>query len=74
MKAVKVLVVLFFLFAFATSPQAFAQAAPASGPVAQIPEMSFDFGSIMEGNEYVHDFKIKNVGTAPLEIKKVVPG
>lgn len=50
-------------------------AAPAvSGPSVQVPETSYNFGELIDGNEYVHDFKIRNVGTATLEIKKVLPG
>ncbi len=50
------------------------QAAPAaSGPVVQVPETSFNFGEVNDGADYVHDFKIKNVGNAALEIKKVLP-
>jgi hypothetical protein len=44
-----------------------------AGPAAQLSETSYDFGEMVESKEYVHDFKIKNVGTAPLEIKKVLP-
>ena len=45
-----------------------------SGPSVVVAETSFNFGEILEGGEYVHDFMIKNAGTAPLEIKKVMPG
>lgn len=48
--------------------------APAAGPSAQISEMTFDFGELIEGRDYTHDFKIKNAGSATLEIKKVLPG
>lgn len=48
--------------------------APVSGPSVEIPETSFNFGTLTDGKDYVHDFKIKNTGTAPLEIKKVLPG
>lgn len=84
MKVLKCLVVLFCVLAFANSPHAQAQA-PAPGPVgtapeqvsgpkAEIPEMSFDFGELSDSGEYSHAFIVKNVGTAPLEIKKVLPG
>ncbi len=45
-----------------------------SAPAAQVVESSFDFGEVHEGKDYVHDFRIKNVGTAELSIKKVLPG
>jgi hypothetical protein len=48
--------------------------ATAGAPVAEVPETVFDFGEVREGNEYVHAFKIRNIGTAVLEIKKVLPG
>ena len=50
--------------------------APATdkAPVVQVPETTHDFGTIAEGEEFVHKFSIKNVGTSELEIKKVVPG
>jgi hypothetical protein len=48
--------------------------AAASGPVIEVPEKDFNFGELKDGNDYVHDFKIKNAGTASLQIKKVMPG
>jgi hypothetical protein len=43
-----------------------------SGPLAQPVEKVYDFGDLMDGKEYVHVFVVRNVGTAPLEIKKVI--
>jgi hypothetical protein len=82
MKVLRCFLVLFCVLAFANSPRAQAQApAPAgvapeqvSGPKAEIPEMSFDFGELSDSGDYAHAFIVKNVGTAPLEIKKVLPG
>ncbi len=51
-----------------------AQQAAARGPSIELSEMSWDFGDLYDGKEYVHHFKVKNVGTATLEIKKVLPG
>ncbi len=48
--------------------------APPGTPRIELAETSFDFGEMVEGNSYMHDFKVKNTGSAPLEIKKVVPG
>jgi len=69
-------------FAFAADPPA--GTAPAQEPVSlasvqdgpslQLSEASFDFGEMSESKSYVHDFKIKNAGTAELQIKKVTPG
>lgn len=44
-----------------------------SGPVAQIPEKSFDFGVMREDKDFIHKFRIKNIGTADLTIKKIIP-
>jgi len=43
-----------------------------SGPLADVPERLYDFGDLTDGKEYVHSFVVRNVGTAPLEIKKVI--
>jgi hypothetical protein len=47
---------------------------PAKAPAVQIAETSHDFGLISEDGDFVHRFKIKNVGNAVLKIKKVAPG
>ena len=74
---------LFAFFALALSALAYAAgdapgvgqgAAPPAGPSIQLSETSFDFGEVYGGKEYVHDFMVKNVGSATLEIKKVLPG
>ncbi len=54
--------------------QASGQGTAPAGPSAQISEMTFDFGELVDGRDYTHDFKIKNAGSATLEIKKVLPG
>ena len=72
----------FFLFvailALAGTARAAADKAPPvpapAGPSLQLSEMSFDFGELIEGRDYTHDFKIRNTGSATLEIKKVLPG
>ncbi len=69
-----------FALAIANCPLAFAQSAAGSspgletpnGPLAEVPERLYDFGDLAGGTEYVHSFVVKNVGTAPLEIKKVI--
>lgn len=45
-----------------------------TGPSAEVPVTSYNFGSVHEGKDYVYDFKVRNAGTATLEIKKVLPG
>ncbi len=44
------------------------------GPVVEMSERSFNFGDMYQDQSYVHEFVIKNVGDAPLEIKRVAPG
>ncbi|MBC2717396.1 MAG: DUF1573 domain-containing protein [Desulfobacteraceae bacterium] len=43
-------------------------------PVAVIENASFDFGTIYEGVDVIHDFKIQNKGDADLEIIDVKAG
>jgi len=49
-------------------------AAPKEIPSIQIPETTFDFGEVMEGNEIIHEFTVKNAGKGSLQIDKVQPG
>jgi len=51
-------------------------ASPASQerPTLEVPEMTYDFGEIMEGVEVVHEFKAKNTGKSVLKIDQVRPG
>ena len=43
-------------------------------PVMEIPEMTHDFGEVMEGDEVVYEFKVRNTGKANLQIDQVRPG
>ena len=45
-----------------------------AAPIVQVPETSFDFGIMREDKEFVHKFRIKNVGASELIIKKISPG
>ena len=45
-----------------------------AAPLAVLAESSFDFGSAVEGTKIEHDFALKNNGTEPLVIEKIVPG
>ncbi len=80
MRIARLIFVLCFALAIANCPQASAQGpsgnspglqAP-SGPLAEVPERLYDFGDLADGEQYVHSFVVKNVGTAPLEITKVI--
>lgn len=85
MRVARVFLLLFFILAFADLLYAAGQdplpAGPQPGvgevrsaPAIELAETSYDFGEVVDGNDYVHDFKVKNVGNAQLEIKKVLPG
>jgi hypothetical protein len=43
-------------------------------PALEVPEWFFDFGEMKDGTDYLHEFIIRNRGTAVLEITKVQPG
>ncbi len=45
-----------------------------AAPVVQVPEKSFDFGTMSGDSVFVHKFQIKNVGASELIIKKIIPG
>jgi hypothetical protein len=42
--------------------------------VLEIPEMTHDFGEVMEGDSVIHEFKVRNTGKSDLEINQVRPG
>lgn len=54
----------------------FIQAAEEKGavPVIEVEQPTFDFNHVSQGEVVEHDFRVSNLGTAPLEIKKVKPG
>jgi len=81
MTKARFVVVLLFTLAFVYCPQVFAQQGPVpggqalespGGPLAEVPERLYDFGDMSAGRQYEHGFLVKNVGTAPLEIRKVI--
>ncbi len=43
-------------------------------PKAEFPELLYTFNEVLEGDDILHDFIVKNVGDAVLEITKVKPG
>lgn len=47
------------------------QQLPANLTAIQLPEIQYDFGTIAKNSSVTHEFKIKNVGTNPLEIENV---
>ena len=80
MRLVRPILLLLFALALANCPLAFAQGPPGSGsgveaqsgPLAEVPERFHDFGEVKDGNDYTYGFVVKNIGTAPLEITKVI--
>ncbi len=42
-------------------------------PRAQVADSVFDFGTVAQGTTVSHDFIMKNIGTGPLNIHRVVP-
>lgn len=73
-------VAMFLSLALLNCAPVFAQSTPGSapaveaptGPLAEIPEKFHSFGKMVDLEVYKYDFVVKNVGTAPLEIKKVI--
>ncbi len=49
-------------------------AAAQPAPKAEVESLSHDFGSVLEGNDVIHGFVIKNTGDAPLDIEGVRTG
>lgn len=43
-------------------------------PVVQLPETSYDFGTMQGDETFTHKFLLKNAGTSELIIKKIIPG
>lgn len=43
-------------------------------PSLVITETVYDFGEIKDQGDLVHDFKLRNAGSAILKIKKIIPG
>ncbi len=56
---------------FAATVGAGSQTEPFNSPNAYLPAYRYEFGSVLEGIEVLHDFVIQNKGNAPLKIIKV---
>lgn len=63
-----------FIALFASAAFGAADAEGQGAPDAVVPDAEFQFPPTVEGDEVIHDFVIKNTGTAPLEIQKVQTG
>ena len=73
MKRISIITLLFF---FCFTQTVFAKEADKAEklPELKIIESTYAFTSVTEGVEIVHDFALKNIGSAPLDIVKVKPG
>jgi hypothetical protein len=71
--SIRAIVALCALVALATPTLAQPAEAPAGGPRAVAPDAVFDAETVPVGHQIVHDFVIRNEGTAPLEIISVQP-
>jgi hypothetical protein len=45
-----------------------------SSPSAVFPEISYEFSPVLDGAKVVHEFVIKNKGTATLKVERVKTG
>lgn len=62
-------------FVFSVMVMAFgAQDEVKASPSVVFPEPGFEFDSVFEGIDVVHDFVIQNKGTATLDVQKVSGG
>ena len=50
------------------------QVRPEDQPMISFDATTYEAGEVREGDTINHAFKVKNTGTAPLEIKQVKPG
>lgn len=67
-----VLVFLFLTMAYGAQGQDIV--ASGGGPSVSYPEKVYNFDPVFEGLDVLHDFVIQNMGTAPLDVKKVSGG
>jgi len=65
----KINLIIIFAFLFSFAGPSHVWAGPRAVPVAP----SFDFKSVLEGQNLTHDFIIKNQGDTPLKITGVQP-
>ncbi len=64
-------IISFAPFAFAANTQAKKSREAKGHASIQVKELVYNFGEILEGNEIEHQFIVKNVGTAALNIERV---
>ncbi len=54
--------------------QAQSSGSPTGEPFIEMPQVSYDFGEVLEGTEIEHDFPVKNKGMGVLHIDRVKTG
>lgn len=63
--AILIFTLVFFSNAFAEKPE------EKTKSEAYFPEQTFTFDRVLEGNQVIHDFVIKNKGNGPLAVERV---
>ncbi|MEN6438412.1 MAG: hypothetical protein ABFD97_07505 [Syntrophobacter sp.] len=57
-----------------SSKQAQSSSSPTGEPFIEMPQLSYNFGEVLEGTEIEHDFPVKNKGMEVLHIDRVKTG
>lgn len=71
---IKPIIILIFFFCLTQTGFAENEKQTTPRPEIKIIESTYTFKTIAEGEEIIHDFTLKNTGTALLDILKVRPG
>ena len=58
----------------AVSVTSFAKEEAGQTPSLFFPALKYEFEEVLDGDEVLHDFAIRNRGTAPLKLLRVKPG
>jgi hypothetical protein len=67
-------VLLMFLLVVLSAGLCFGSSEQGKKPIAFAPEPVFEFQPVLDGDEVIHDFIIKNTGTDELKIDRVQTG
>jgi len=70
----KTIITAFFLLLLYQAGHAETKSEPVEFPVVNVVEGTYQFQTITEGNDIIHEFVLRNTGKAPLDIVKVKPG
>ena len=58
----------------ATGKDSFSQPSSTAAPGVVLPELNYEFGTVVDGTQVTHDFAIKNTGDGPLAVTQVKTG